>query len=140
MPSYMYVHPVLGLLAVTLILTAFALKAGRRKAWTLHYATGLSAGAAGLAALGVALWAVGARMAQTGGNPGLPRITTLHFMVAGVGVLVLMAQVGLGLAVRYMVGGPPRFLRHHRRNGWLLAGLAVAILLLGLATLAGIMI
>jgi hypothetical protein len=136
----MFLHPSLGLAALALILAAFALKAGRRKFWTLHYGTGLAAGVAALGALGVALWAAGRRILETGGNPGLPRITTLHLTVATLGVAILLVQIGLGLAVRYALGGPPRFLRFHRRNARLLVGFAIAILVLGLGTLAGIMI
>jgi hypothetical protein len=140
MPRYMFIHPILGLLAVTLILSAFALKAGRRKFRTVHYAAGLAAALAAGAALVVALWAVGRLALEAGGLPVLPRLTTLHLSVALLGVALLVVQVGLGLAVRYVRGGPPRLLRFHRRNGRLLALLAVAILLLGLGTLAGMML
>jgi hypothetical protein len=54
-------------------------------------------------------------------------------------VLALAAQVTLGLAVRYILGGPPRYLRYHRATGRVLAVLASAAFLLGLATLGMMM-
>ena len=136
----MFAHPLLGLAAVGLILTAFSLKAGQRKFWTLHYLTGLLAGAAGITAFSVAIAAVMQRMADNGGHAKLPPVAGLHLVLATLGLLALIVQVGLGLAVHYVLGGPPRFLRFHRRNARVLVILAIGILILGLATLASLMV
>ena len=140
MPNYMFVHPVLGLAAVGLILAAFAMKAGEHRFWTLHYITGLLAGAAGITAFSAAIVVVARRYAETGGHPNLPLVTNVHLVLACLGLLALSAQVALGLAVHYVLGGPPRFLRFHRRNARLLVVLALGILLLGLATLGTLMV
>ena len=140
MPNYMFVHPVLGLTAVGLILTAFAMKAGEHKFWTLHYLTGLSAGAAGLTAFSVAIVVVLRRTVETGGHASLPLVANVHLVLACLGLLALTVQVALGLAVHYVLGGPPRYLRFHRRNARLLVVLAISILLLGLATLSTLMV
>jgi len=140
MPNYMFVHPVLGLAAVCLILAAFAMKAGEHKFWTLHYITGLLAGVTGITAFSVAILVVARRFVDTGGHPNLPLVANVHLVLACLGLLALTAQVALGLAVHYVLGGPPRFLRYHRRNARLLVVLAVAILLLGLATLSTLMV
>ena len=140
MPNYMFAHPVLGLAAVGLILAAFAMKAGQHKFWTLHYVTGLLAGGVGISAFSVALVVVARRYAETGGHPNLPLVTNVHLVLASLGLLALTAQVALGLAVHYVLGGPPRFLRFHRRNARLLVVLALGILLLGLATLTTLMV
>ena len=136
----MFAHPVLGLAAVTLILAAFAMKAGQHKFWTLHYATGLLAGAVGVTAFSAAIMVVARRYAETGGHPNLPLVASAHLVLATLGLLALTVQVGLGLAVHYVLGGPPRFLRYHRRNARLLVVLAIGILLLGLATLSALMV
>jgi hypothetical protein len=136
----MFAHPALGLAAVTLILAAFAMKAGQHRFWTLHYVTGLLAGVVGVTAFSAAILVVARRYAETGGHPNLPPVATAHLVLASLGLLVLVVQVGLGLAVHYVLGGPPRFLRFHRRNGRLLAILALGILLLGLATLSALMV
>ena len=52
----------------------------------------------------------------------------------------MFAHPVLGLAVHYVLGGPPGFLRYHRRNARLLVVLAIGILLLGLATLGALMV
>jgi hypothetical protein len=136
----MFAHPVLGLAAVTLILAAFTMKAGQHKFWTLHYLTGLSAGAVGITAFSAAILVVARRYAETNGHPNLPLVANAHLVLASLGLLTLIVQVGLGLAVHYVLGGPPRFLRYHRRNGRLLVVLAIGILLLGLATLSALMV
>ena len=136
MPSYMFAHPVLGLAAVALILAAFAMKTGQRRFWTVHYLTGLLAGVVGLTAFSVAILVVARRYADTGGHPHLPLVANVHLVLAVLGLLVLVVQVALGLAVHYVLGGPPRFLRYHRRNARLLVVLAIGLLLLGLATLS----
>ena len=136
----MFAHPVLGLAAVTLILAAFTMKASQHRFWTLHYLTGLLAGAAGITAFSAAILAVARRFADTGGHPNLPLVASAHLVLATLGLLSLVVQVGLGLAVHYVLGGPPRFLRYHRRNGRLLVVLAIGILLLGLATLSALMV
>jgi hypothetical protein len=138
MPNYMFLHPLLGMLAVGLILGAYRLKAGRPRGWRLHYATGLLAAVTALAAFGVALWAVARRAAETGAM-NLPPAAGLHLVLASLVVLALAAQMALGLAVRYVLGGPPRFLRYHRANGRVLAGLAIVTFLLGLMTLGTLM-
>jgi hypothetical protein len=135
MPNYMFVHPVLGLAAVGLILAAFAMKAGQHRFWTLHYITGGLAGVVGVSAFSVAILAVIRRYMETGGHPNLPLVASAHLALASVGLVALSTQVALGLAVHYVLGGPPRFLRFHRRNARLLVVLAIGILLLGLATL-----
>ena len=140
MPGYMFVHPLLGMAAVGLILTAFSLKAGEHKFWTLHYATGLLAGAAGVTAFSVAIIMVLRLSADTGGHPGLPFVANVHLVLAALGLAALLLQVGLGLAVHYVLGGPPRFLRYHRLNARVLVVLSIGILLLGLATLSAIMV
>jgi hypothetical protein len=140
MPNYMFVHPVLGLAAVCLILTAFALKAGANKFWSLHYLTGLLAGGVGVSAFSVAIVVVARRYIETGGHPNLPLVANVHLALASLGLLALTAQVALGLAVHFVLGGPPRFLRYHRRNARLLVVLAIGILLLGLATLTTLMV
>jgi len=138
MPNYMFLHPVLGVLAVGLILGAYGLKAGRPRGWRLHYAMGLLAAAAALTAFGVAVWALARRVAETGALD-LPPTVGAHLVLATLVVLALAAQVTLGLAVRYILGGPPRYLRYHRATGRVLAGLASATFLLGLATLGMMM-
>jgi hypothetical protein len=140
MPGYMFAHPVLGLAAVTLILAAFAMKAGQTKYWTLHYATGLAAGATGITAFSVAILAVARRYVDTGGHPNLAPVASAHLVLASLGLIVLTVQVALGLAVHYVLGGAPRFLRFHRRNARLLVFVAIGILLLGLATLSTLMV
>ena len=140
MPNYMFVHPVLGLTAVGLILTAFTMKAGQHRFWTLHYITGLLAGGVGMAAFSAAIVAVVRRWLETGGHPNLPLVANVLLVLATLGLLALAAQVTLGLAVGYVLGGPPRFLRYHRRNGRLLVVLAIGILILGLATLSTLMV
>src|SRR5437763_4856973 len=131
----MFAHPVLGLATVTLILAAFTMNAGQHRFWTLHYLTGLLAGGVGLTAFSVAILAVARRYADTGGHPNLPLVANIHLVLASLGLLALTVQVGLGLAVHYALGGPPRYLRFHRRDGRVLVVLAIAILLLGLAAL-----
>ena len=140
MPNFMFVHPLLGMAAVGLILTAFSLKAGEHKFWTLHYATGLLAGAAGITAFSVAIIMVARLQIDTGGHANLPWVANVHLALASLGLIALVLQVGLGLAVHYVLGGPPRFLRYHRRNARVLVVLSICILLLGLATLSAIMV
>lgn len=135
MPPYMAIHPVFGLLAVSLILTAFIMKAGPHKYWELHYWTGTAAFVAGWLALSIALLAIMRRMAETQGGMGLPTVLLVHFMLAVLGLLVLLIQFGLGLAMRFVVGGPPRFYKYHKFNGRLLASLSVLILIFGVLTL-----
>jgi len=136
----MFAHPALGLAAVTLILAAFAMKAGQHRFWTLHYLTGLLAGGVGVTAFSAAIWVVARRYAETGGHPNLPLVANAHLVLATLGLVTLIVQVGPGLAVHYVLGGPPRFLRYHRRNARLLVVLAIGILLLGLATLSELMV
>ena len=136
----MFVHPALGLTAIGLILGAFAMKAGQRKFWRLHYVTGLTAGAAGIAAFSVAIWAVLRRWFESGGQTRLPFIASVHLAAASLGLLALITQVTLGLLVHNVLGGPPKFLRFHRRNARLLVILAIAISVLGLATLGMLMV
>jgi len=135
MPSYMAIHPVVGALAVALILTAFIMKAGPHKFWELHYWTGTAAFVAGWLALGLALLAIMRRMAETQGEMGLPWVLLVHFLLAILGLLVLVIQFGLGIAMRVVIGGPPKFLRFHKANAYLLAGLAVLILVFGILSL-----
>ncbi|MEP7357736.1 MAG: hypothetical protein ABI847_10885 [Anaerolineales bacterium] len=139
MPSYMLLHPALGLTTVSLIFAAFAMKAGRHKFWTLHYATGLLAGGAGLAAFSAAVWAVMRRWSENGGQSALPLIAGVHLTAASLVLLALVVQVGLGLAVHYVLGGAPKFLRYHRFNSRVLVALAVVVLFLGVATLGTLM-
>jgi hypothetical protein len=136
----MFVHPVLGLSAVALILAAFSMKTGQHKFWALHYLTGSLAGAVGVTAFSVAILVVVRRYADTSGHPNLPVVANVHLVLALLGLLALLTQVALGLAVHYVLGGPPRFLRYHRRNARLLVVLAIGILLLGLATLSTLMV
>jgi len=136
----MFAHPALGLAAVTLILAAFAMKAGQHRFWTLHYLTGLLAGGVGVTPFSAAILVVARRYAETGGHPNLPLVANAHLVLATLGLVTLIVQVGLGLAVHYVLGGPPRFLRYHRRNARLLVVLAIGILLLGLATLSALMV
>jgi hypothetical protein len=70
--------------------------------------------------------------------PNLPLVANVHLVLATLGLLALSVQVALGLAVHYVMGGPPRYLRYHRRNGRVLVVLAVGILLLGLATVSAL--
>jgi len=140
MPNYMFAHPLLGLAAVGLILAAFSMKAGQHRYWTLHYVTGLLAGGAGITAFSAAILVVLRRIADTGGHPNLPLVANAHLVLAVLGLVALTVQVGLGLAVHYVLGGPPRFLRFHRRNARLLVVLSLGILLLGLATLSALMV
>jgi len=136
----MFAHPALGLAAVTLILAAFAMKAGQHRFWTLHYFTGLLAGGVGITAFSAAIWVVARRYAETGGHPNLPLMANAHLVLATLGLVTLIVQMSLGLALHYVLGGPPRFLRYHRRNARLLVVLAIGILLLGLATLSALMV
>ena len=140
MLTNLFVHPALGLAAVALILAAFAMKAGEHKFWTLHYFTGLLAGVVGVTAFSAAIVLLARSYAATGGHPNQPLVTNAHLVLASLGLVVLIVQVGLGLAVHYVLGGPPRFLRYHRRNARLLVVLAIGILLLGLATLSTLMV
>lgn len=133
MPSYMWFHPALGALTIALIFTAFALNAGRHKAGTLHSVVGGLAGLSGLAAFAVAWWAVGRWGLQ------LPWPGNLHFLLAALTLGLLLAQVALGLAVHFVLGGPPRFLRFHRRLARVLVVVAAVTLLLGLATASRLM-
>jgi hypothetical protein len=64
----------------------------------------------------------------------------VHLGLATLGLLALAIQAALGLAVHYVLGGPPRYLRYHRRNARILVILAIAIFLLGLATLGSLMV
>ena len=68
------------------------------------------------------------------------RKTAGQGVLALLGLLALVVQVTLGLAVHYVLGGPPRFLRYHRRNARLLVVLAIGISILGLAALIGLMV
>jgi hypothetical protein len=131
----MVIHPVFGLLAVTLILSAFVMKVGPRKFWDLHYWTGTAAFVAGWVALGIAILAIMRRMDETQGDMGLPLVLLFHLFVAILGLLVLLIQFGLGLAMRFVIGGPPRFYKYHKLNARILAGTAVVILILGVLTL-----
>jgi len=140
MPNYMFVHPVLGVTAVGLMLAAFAMKAGEHRYWTLHYITGIAAGVAGITAFSAAIVTVVMRWMQTGGHPNLPLVANVHLVLAILGLIALTAQVGLGLAVHYVLGGPPRFLRYHRRNARVVVVLAICIMILGLATLSTLMV
>jgi hypothetical protein len=126
------------MLAVGLIVSAYGLKSGRPRGWRLHYAAGLLAAVTALAAFGVALWAVARRAAEPGAA-NLPPTAGLHLVLAALTVGALAGQVTLGLAVRYVLGGPPRFLRYHRANGRALAALAIATFILGLGTLGLLM-
>ena len=135
MPNYMLIHPVFGILAITLILGAFSMKVGRHKFWELHYWTGGAAFVAGWVALTVALLAIMRRMAENSGQTGLPVVVLIHFLLALLGLLLLAIQAGLGLAMRVVIGGPPKFYRYHKLNSRLLAGTALAILIFGAATL-----
>jgi hypothetical protein len=126
--------------AVGLILTAFSMKAGEHKFWRLHYITGLLAGGVGIAAFSAAIAAVVRRWFDSAGHPNLPLVANVHLVLATLGLLALSVQVALGLAVQHVMGGPPRYLRYHRRNGRVLVVLAVGILLLGLATVSALMV
>ena len=92
MPNYMFVHPLLGITTVGLILAAFAMKTGERKYWTLHYATGLLAAAAGTWAFSAAILAVARRWLDSGGHPNLPFIASVHLGLATLGLLALTIQ------------------------------------------------
>ena len=136
----MFAHPLLGLAAVGLILAAFSMKAGQHKYWTLHYLTGLLAGGVGVIAFSAAIAVILRRYADTGGHPSLPLVANAHLVLATLGLTALVLQVGLGLAVHFVLGGPPRFLRYHRRNARVLVVLTIGILILGLATLSALMV
>jgi hypothetical protein len=135
MPAYLLLHPAAGILAVGLILLAYWMKVGRPRFWRLHYWTGASAGLAGAAALGLAIWTVVRRSLDSAGTPGMPAIALAHLGLAALGIMLLALQVGLGLAMRLVIGGPPRFYRYHRLNARLLAGTAAVVLVFGAATL-----
>jgi hypothetical protein len=135
MPPYMVIHPVFGILAVALILTAFFMKVGPHKFWELHYWTGTAAFGFGWLALGLAILAIMRRMAETQGAMGLPLVLLIHFMLATLGLLVLIIQFGLGLAMRFVIGGPPRFYKYHKLNARILAGMAALIFIFGLLSL-----
>jgi hypothetical protein len=136
----MFAHPLLGMAAVGLILAAFTLKAGEHKFWTLHYITGLLAGGVAIAAFSVAIAAVVRRRFDSRGHLNLPLVANVHLVLATLGLLALNVQVALGPAVHYVLGGPPRYFRYHRRNARVLVVLAIGILLLGLATLSALMV
>jgi len=135
MPSYMMIHPFVGLMAVGLIVAAFIMKVGRRKFWGLHYWTGGAAFLVAGTALTIAILAIMRRTVETDGHMGLPPVVLVHLLLAIFGLLSLLMQVGLGLAMRYVLGGPPRFYRFHKLNSRILILIAAAILGFGLLTL-----
>lgn len=133
------IHPIVGLLAVGLIGAAFVMKVGRRKFWELHYWIGGAALVAGGLAFTIAILAMMRRTIETEGREGLPVVLLVHLLLAVLGLLSLLIQVGLGLAMRTIIGGPPKFIRFHRLNSRILITIVAAIFLFGLATL-GMMI
>lgn len=99
MPPYLYIHPLVGVLSIALIITAFALKARRQKFDRPHYAAGLAAFAAALTAVVVALWAIGRLFDERGTTSQLPPTIVLHFGVVSLALLALVAQVGMGVTM-----------------------------------------
>jgi hypothetical protein len=133
--SFVDLHPAFGILAIALMLIAYSLKAGPHKFWQLHYYTGVAAGLAGVAAFVAALLAIGQQSADPNGPPGLPGSALIHFMLSLMLMLSLVTQVVLGLLMRVVIGGPPRFLPYHRINSRILLVLAIATFLFGFITL-----
>ena len=129
----------MGVLAIALILTAFALKAGRRKFGRPHYAAGLAAFATALTAVAVAFWAVGRLLSERGTTSQLPPTVVLHFAVVSLALLVLVAQVGMGVTMLLFGQTRRTIFRVHRRNARLVLGLSGVVFVLG-ATSVGLML
>jgi hypothetical protein len=134
--SYIDLHPALGVLAIALMLVAYSLKAGSHKFWQLHYWTGIAAALCGVAAFVVALLAIGQQAADPNAPAGLPGTALVHFMLAVMLMLSLLLQATLGILMRVVIGGPPKFLPLHRINARILLGLAIATFLFGFITIA----
>jgi len=134
-PSYLFVHPVVGLPAVGLILGAFAMKTRKRYYYNLHYVTGLCAFVIAFAARSIAVWAALRALAE--GIDLARTVPTLrpHSLLASLVFLSLLVQTVMGLTMYLARGTQTRVIRLHRGNARILVGLAAIILLLGLTTL-----
>jgi hypothetical protein len=136
MIDFVDLHPVFGTLAIALMLIAYGLKTGPHKFWQLHYWTGIGAGVAGVAAFVAALLVIGYQSSDPNAPAGLSGTALVHFMLSLMLMLSLVTQVVLGLLMRFVIGGPPKFLPLHRINSRILLGLAIATFLFGFLTLA----
>lgn len=124
-------HPAVGLLAIALLLSAFAAKTGPRTFYRLHYALGLSALGAAAAAtvLGFATF-----YAATEEGIQFEETLSFHLIAAIVLLLGLVVQARLGLAMwRRRLHGP--LLPRHRALARILLLLAGVVLALGGITL-----
>src|SRR4030065_2989435 len=101
MPAYLFIHPFFGLAAVALILTAFALKIGKRKFQRPHYITALTGIAMFYVAMVVAFWAL--NQSTNEGIDLFEEIVTLfpHGIAVLLMVPALLGQLGLGATMYF---------------------------------------
>ncbi|MBI4416036.1 MAG: hypothetical protein HY557_03530 [Euryarchaeota archaeon] len=123
-------HPIVGLLAIALLLAAFTAKVRTRKQYVVHYALGMSS-----LALSSLAFALGFLTFFQAAREGVEFEETLvfHLIAAAVLFVVLLAQARMGLAMwrrkRHDV-----YLARHRATARILVVLAVLLAVLGAVT------
>jgi adenylate cyclase len=133
-PAYLFVHPLLGALAVGLILYAYSLKAGSRKRQAPHYWAGLSALGMMLVAVSVAVYALGRRQDELGAFPDLLFTFTPHYFIAILLLITLTVQATLGLSMRFRLDLIPNIRAWHWRISQLILSLTALLALMGVPT------
>lgn len=133
-PTYLFVHPLIGAVAVGLVLYAYYLKAGSRKRQLAHYWSGLGALGTMLFAVGYAAYALGRRSEELGDFPQLFGTFTPHYYIALALLLAITAQVAMGLSMRFRPEWIPGIRVWHWRVSQLLLVLVGLLALMGVPT------
>lgn len=133
-PSYLFVHPLLGGLAVGSILLAYALKAGSRKYQNAHYLAGLASLGVMMVAVGYGAYALARRTEELGEFPELFGTFTPHYYLAIALLFMLTVQVGLGVSMRLRLDWIPNIRRWHWRVSQMVLSLTALLALMGVPT------
>ncbi len=133
-PTYLFVHPLLGALAVGLVLLAYGLKAGSRKHHLAHYLAGLGALGMMMFAVGFAVYALSRRTDELGQFPELFGTFTPHYYLAIALLFMLTLQVGLGISMRLRLDWIPAVRRWHWRVSQAVLSLTALLALMGVPT------
>ena len=131
MEAYQWIHPAVAITTL-LLLTATALtKMRSTKYYRAHYSLALATVAGVIVTFGLAVYTV----VRCDCPDDWPLALFVHFPIALLltGFVLGQATMGIGML---LLGRKPRLFRAHRFNARIVLGLASMVLLLGVATVA----
>ncbi len=128
---YFLAHPLLNIITVALILTAFGTKTTQRKFRYLHYMTGLGAITCAIIAVVIGYLSIQRAISEVGESYDAPAPLNPHIIIGALAVLVLAVQAVMGLLMWFDARNIGRFLAYHRQFGRVMLWFLLALTLFG---------